>query len=82
MHRLPQELTDYIIDFMTPTLSSGYLSSQRHGSIAAATPPVRDIIDKYFKLTDLGPADLATPCKYAKRLMFLWTSGPSRLLSC
>jgi len=83
MHRLPQELTDYIIDFLhddpdtlkrASLVSKAWLDCSRHHLFETLSI-------KYFKLTDLGPADLATPCKYARRLMFLWTSDPVKASS-
>ena len=78
MHRLAQELTDYIIDFLhddpdalkqVSLVSKAWLDRSRHHLFETFSI-------KYFKLADLGPTDLTTPCKYARRLIFLWTSDP------
>jgi hypothetical protein len=78
MHRLPQELTDYIIDFL-----HGDLDTLKQVSLVAKAwldcsrrHLFENLSIKYFKLTDLGLADLATPCKYVRKLVFLWTSDP------
>ena len=87
MHRLAQELTDYIIDFLhddLDTLKQASLVSKAW-LYCSRCHLFETLSIKYFKLTDLGPTDLATPCKYAKRLILLWTSDPvkaSLMLNC
>lgn len=78
MRGLAQELTDYIIDFLhddpdtlrqVSLVSKAWLDRSRHHLFETLSI-------KSTKFVDLDLADLATPCKYVKRLIYLWTSDP------
>lgn len=81
MHRLPQELTDYVFDFLhddpdtlkrVSLVSKPWLDcSRRH--------LFETLLIRHSELTDLGSANLATPCKYTRRLIFLWTSDAAKV---
>jgi hypothetical protein len=80
MYKLPQELTDYIIDFLygdfatlrrTSLVSKAWLESSRYHLFGTLST-------KHPKLMEYGQADLATPCKYVRKLVLVWIRDPTK----
>lgn len=71
---------DYIIDFLhddPDTLKQVSLTSKAWLD-CSRRHLFETLSIKYFKFADLGLANLATPCKYVRKLIFLWTSDPAK----
>ena len=81
MYKLPQELTDYIIDFLyddfetlrqTSLVSKAWLKCSRYHLFETLSM-------EYLKLMELGQADLATPCNHVRKLSLVWISDPTKV---
>ena len=82
MHRLPQELTDYIIDFLhdnprtlkqASLVSKAWLECSRYHLF-------KTLSIKYSHITNLSQDELAVPSKYVKKLIFsLPTCNPVKV---
>ena len=79
MYKLPRELTDYIIDFLyddfealrqASLVSRAWLECSRYHLFETLST-------RHPKLMELGQTDLATPCKYVRKLILVWISDPA-----
>lgn len=78
MHKLPRELTDCIIDLLHDDFETlkqvsfvSKTSSERSRYHLFETLSIT-----HFKLAELGQASLVVPCKYVRKLAFVWTGDP------